>query len=390
MRIRQLLKIFGIFLASLVVLSIVVYGVQLLFLKEDMPFFKGILGGALFVMGYGDSVTASKTMQGILAVIGLVGLNFLAAFITVNLFWRIKDVTLADVAKVISVDGKYYLTFMVVNKGADIVNFQASLLFHKSKSNVLDVHSKAWSYPIIKKGDPYTIKVPLNDDEILRDRLRSMLFFQPDMKMVATFSYADSRTGYESVRVMSYSKEKVSIMQHSEKFFDWLIGNAYPLDLGLIRPINEGTIKLHPYEGGGLQAIINFNVHNDRCEYPDFVMAAFINKRQPWEWSYKFRRNAFLNITMQGTSNIDTVMLEIKTIDDRVYQRGIPVTVDLDTKALKLSDLFKSEDQCVGIREVCFTVKKEYINPPDTEATLFIKRIEIVLPGQPEDYLDTD
>ena len=390
MRIRHLLKIFGLFFSMLLVLSIVVYGIQSLFLKEDMPFFKGVFSGALYIMGYGDSVTASRAFQSILAVIGLFGLNIFAACITVNLFWRIKDVALSDAAKVTFDNGKYYLTLIVINKGVDIVHFQASLLFHKPKSNAHDVYSKAWSYPIIKKGEPFVMNIPLDEDEKLRDRLRSMLFFQPDMKMVATFSYADSRTGYESVRVMSYNRDKITVVQHSEKFYEWLIGNAYPLDLSLIRPINEGTIKLNHCESGGLQAMIDFKVLNDRCEHPDFVMAAFINRRQAWEWCYKFRRNAFLNITMNGTANIKALLFEVKTVDDQVYQREVPVSVDMDTKAIKLSDLFQTEDQCIGIREVCFTVKKEYINPPDTEATLFIKRIEMVLPGQPEDDVETD
>lgn len=360
----------------------------------------------LYILGYGDPASNSQLIKSILAMIGFVSLSLMSAHITVNLFWRIKDVRINEFVSIKRDKDRYFLTFAITNHGGDICNAEAKFSFFDVISNEMEDYPAIRTIPILKRGTTWQIDIPVVIGSVLCEYLRLMHYCNQKIKMIITYTYSDVKTGQQSIRVKEYGidnmraeigqevenpkanaekniSNNMPVKDHNNEFTEWLRMNTYPIDLMMLRPINEGTIVL-THQTDGIKSVVDFSKPNDRRELPTYAAIAYIYKRFVFDMCYLYKKGASFLITAHCSENLQKMHLEVKNeLGEELKPYPLPITQEMKTMVVPIRKIFESIEQCSSITEMLFVIYKDYLVDSEKPAEFFIEKIEIRLPDVP-------
>lgn len=425
MKIKRMGKVILVFITFLIMLALVItmiryFGNVGASITDTIDYFGNSISS---ILGNENLAEHDVWLTNLFALVGVISITFFTAHLTVNLFWRTHDVLISDTMAIWKRNDRYMASVLIGNKGEPICRIGVSLSFFEKSGKFISDCVGEKKISLLDKNYAYKFDFPLDNDEpALRKALRQILSVKTDQELVAVFTYVDTKTGQESMRLKKYDirtiyttrlktgfvtadqqkrvfsqfkdVEKDSIQ--NKKFQDYINGKSYPLDLSKMRLINEGTIKYHTeaFTGSEFQdytddnlymklVSINFLNPNENGEIPPFVMLCLLHNHRPVDWSEYYEDDLLVRITLKGSPDIKKIDLEVKTTNDSVGRITIPVCETAKTEEIKLRDLFEEKNELRYMREFCLVIWRSYI--VSTAASLFIERIELAYPEAPVD-----
>ena len=301
----------------------------------------------LYTIGYG-ALEGDAVIQNILAMIGIISVALMTTFLTINLFWRLDDVKFNK--EIICDLENIKISFK--NKGKAICDMKATFVLYDSEISMNILEPKEYYMPIMLKNSLWNLEVSLN--ETFWYKAIYNLLTSNDKKLYCIFSFVDTKSGQESIKVEEIKKENLNISYDE-----------------FIKPVILKSEYLLKVENGGKLSIdesINYSFKK-KDKDDSFVMMY-----------YNFHNN-YLNLEKY---NKDTTYLEldINTSDNILLNfeiklgNGNNLTKELllDNKKIKIN-LSDYADSLEEITEICYTIFKKN---NELNGTLKINDLKII------------
>lgn len=301
----------------------------------------------LYTIGYG-ALEGDAVIQNILAMIGIISVALMTTFLTINLFWRLDDVKFNK--EIICDLNNIKISFK--NKGKAICDMKATFVLYDSKVSMNILNPQEYYMPIMLKNSLWNLTLSLN--ETFWYKAIYSLLTSNDKKLYCIFSFVDTKSGQESIKVEEIKKENLNISYDE-----------------FIKPVILKSEYLLKVENGGKLSIdesINYSFKK-KDKDDSFVMMY-----------YNFHNN-YLNLEKY---NKDTTYLEldINTSDNILLNfeiklgNGNNLTKELllDNKKIKIN-LSDYADSLEEITEICYTIFKKN---NELNGTLKINDLKII------------
>jgi len=425
-KLKKILKIIAIFILGIIVLCVLYSVTMSIFYKndnEETNILNSTLKYLLYTIGYGD-ISTNLVVQNTFATIGIISISLLSTFLTINLFWRIDDVKINKSILISKGNkNKYYATLLVWNMGADICRLEGSFIAYDNFGNAIVECSDKFNYPLLIKKSVWKIEIPI-ENTFLYEILRNMRKWKKNCKLYFTFSFVDTSTGQESIKVMEYSSDNIfavspenvckveikkkqnwRLLNKLEKsknlddiFTKWLCGNTITYNLRDTKPIeNGGKLSLYPdvlplsekeiLEGAEehefLKAEVNFYKKRGEGDGLPFVMALLDFNSNPLDWSSHYSENGLFHVELSGSTEIDSLVVQIKYGESRekILDKTVSLTNARVTFDFSLQDMLNDKDVDAKvftcIKEICFTVFSKNMTKLKGEFCIYHCEIEI-------------
>lgn len=301
----------------------------------------------LYTIGYG-ALEGDAIIQNILAMIGIISLALMTTFLTINLFWRLDDVKFNKEIFIDSNDIK--MSFK--NKGKAICDMKATFVLYDNNYSMNILEPQEYYMPIMLKNSLWNLTLSLN--ETFWYKAIYNLLTSSDKLLYCIFSFVDTKSGQESIKVEQITKDNLNISYDE-----------------FIKPVILKSCDLLKIENGGKLSIDESIFYSFKKKDSDdaFVMMY-----------YNFHNN-YLNLEKY---NKDTtyIELDINTSDNILLNFEIKLKngnnlskeLLLNNKKIKinLSDYTNSLE---SITEICYTIFKKNNN---LNGTLKINDLKII------------
>lgn len=340
----------------------------------------------LYTIGYGES-KESLLAQNIFALIGIVTVTLMTTYLTINLFWRMDDVKISSQIPIwLEENNKYFASVLIANEGEGICKLKGDFMACDDNGEEIS-KSKSFEKPLLIKKSFWKIDIPV-ENSFLYKVLRTMRKWKLFCRLYLTFSFVDTATGQESIKVVEYTendifavempggfsaepgrkwKERAELQKSSvadKVFDDWICRNVIPLFPGAAIPIeNGGKIYILPAADGGFLAEADFSCG---CAYNEthFVMALLDYRANPMDWSTYYSENAVFLAELSGNDEIGKVTIEIKSNGRKreLLKKEVKVSQEAAVFCFPLQEMIeKNADEEIiesfeSVSEICFTV----------------------------------
>ena len=301
----------------------------------------------LYTIGYG-ALEGDAIIQNILAMIGIISLALMTTFLTINLFWRLDDVKFNKEIFIDSNDIK--MSFK--NKGKAICDMKATFVLYDNNYSMNILEPQEYYMPIMLKNSLWNLTLSLN--ETFWYKAIYSLLTSSDKLLYCIFSFVDTKSGQESIKVEQITKDNLNISYNE-----------------FIKPVILKSEYLLKIENGGKLSIDESIFYSFKKKDKDdsFVMMY-----------YNFHNN-YLNLEKY---NKDTtyIELEINTSDNILLNFEIKLKngnnlskeLLLNNKKIKIN-LSDYTDSLESITEICYTIFKKNNN---LNGTLKINDLKII------------
>lgn len=301
----------------------------------------------LYTIGYG-ALEGDAIIQNILAMIGIISLALMTTFLTINLFWRLDDVKFNKEIFIDSNDIK--MSFK--NKGKAICDMKATFVLYDNNYSMNILEPQEYYMPIMLKNSLWNLTLSLN--ETFWYKAIYSLLTSSDKLLYCIFSFVDTKSGQESIKVEQITKDNLNISYDE-----------------FIKPVILKSCDLLKIENGGKLSIDESIFYSFKKKDSDdaFVMMY-----------YNFHNN-YLNLEKY---NKDTtyIELDINTSDNILLNFEIKLKngnnlskeLLLNNKKIKIN-LSDYTDSLESITEICYTIFKKNNN---LNGTLKINDLKII------------
>ena len=301
----------------------------------------------LYTIGYG-ALEGDAIIQNILAMIGIISLALMTTFLTINLFWRLDDVKFNKEIFIDSNDIK--MSFK--NKGKAICDMKATFVLYDNNYSMNILEPQEYYMPIMLKNSLWNLTLSLN--ETFWYKAIYSLLTSSDKLLYCIFSFVDTKSGQESIKVEQITKDNLNIS------YDEFIKPVILKSCDLLKIENGGKLSID-------ESIFYFFKKKDSDDA--FVMMY-----------YNFHNN-YLNLEKY---NKDTtyIELDINTSDNILLNFEIKLKngnnlskeLLLNNKKIKIN-LSDYTDSLESITEICYTIFKKNNN---LNGTLKINDLKII------------
>jgi hypothetical protein len=383
MSIRKMVGIVIVFCISLICLSLI-FNLVFYFLAEgtggeNNPFSENFMKLPLFLIGYGESPSISAYLQLVLCILGLTMVNFLNAYLTVELFRSRKVVIKPKLVKDAQ-KNRFLALVHVVNKGKQIYNVSLMLQAYRENQDntVLEIGRKEYARKFIppKKTARFEHQIEISD--FLYNFFRDHYYSPGKTKLQVVLEYIDHDSGSqlmakeftvddfypleaENHPETRNPKEKLAL---SEDFKQFISCNDKVLDLSKTIKISEnGDDRAITISQGDPEKEQLIKVHLDFSEKenikpPVFLMALL--KNVPGEdWSNFLAMDYKLVFDLGASEAITVLQLEIKSdyagILTKIVDVKLNTSPEFQQQVIRLQDFETDPVVWATISEICFT-----------------------------------
>ena len=273
----------------------------------------------LYSIGYG-ALEGDSVIQNILAMIGIVSLALMTTFLTINLFWRLDDVKLN---KNITYN-KDYLLMKFENKGKTICDM-----------------------PMLVKNSVWNLRLNLNETfwyKTVYDLLTSN-----SKKLYCIFSFVDTKTGQNSIKVEEITKENIKL---SDKILDYKeFTKTVVYSYKKLLPVeNCGNLQVKEVENA-IEMDYSFD---EKANENSFIML-YYNLHEPNLNLEKYdKQKTYLEFDISSENKVN-LRFEIKT-NENILTEYVIVNNEAKTVRINLQDLNKNLE---NVKEICYTIFKK-------------------------------
>ncbi len=272
----------------------------------------------------------------------------MTTFLTINLFWRLDDVKFNKEIFIDSNDIK--MSFK--NKGKAICDMKATFVLYDNNYSMNILEPQEYYMPIMLKNSLWNLTLSLN--ETFWYKAIYSLLTSSDKLLYCIFSFVDTKSGQESIKVEQITKDNLNISYDE-----------------FIKPVILKSCDLLKIENGGKLSIDESIFYSFKKKDSDdaFVMMY-----------YNFHNN-YLNLEKY---NKDTtyIELDINTSDNILLNFEIKLKngnnlskeLLLNNKKIKIN-LSDYTDSLESITEICYTIFKKNNN---LNGTLKINDLKII------------
>lgn len=306
-------------------------GVNEIFSKTGLYF--------LYTIGYG-ALEGDAFLQNVLAIIGIIALALMSTFLTINLFWRLDDVSMS---KTITLHDNV-LGFQFLNNGRAICDMKATFVVYDNFTSENLEEPKEYYLPVLLKNSHWNLKVNL--DETFWYRAIYDLLSSDDKKLYCIFSFVDTKNGQNSIRVQEVKKEYIMKNEQILKYEDF------------VSPSIINCNSLQACENGS-NVTLNYEENFMNMHY-EFLSSADENSFAMCFYNYHSKP---LNL---GKYNLDTTYIEFSAVSDNKCELKLEFKMSNDVNCAKILEL-NEEPQTIKIpikeidgdleciREICYT-----------------------------------
>lgn len=301
----------------------------------------------LYTIGYG-ALEGDAVIQNILAMIGIISVALMTTFLTINLFWRLDDVKFNK--EIICDLENIKISFK--NKGKAICDMKATFVLYDSKISMNILEPQEYYMPIMLKNSLWNLEVSLN--ETFWYKAIYSLLTSNDKKLYCIFSFVDTKSGQESIKVEEIKKENLNISY--DEFIEPVIFKSSDL--------------LRVENGGKLSIDESINYSFKKKDKDDSFVMLYYNFHNNYLNLEKYNKDTtYLELDINTSDNI-LLNFEIK------LSNGNNLTKELllDNKKIKIN-LSDYADSLEEITEICYTIFKKN---NELEGTLKINDLKII------------
>ena len=301
----------------------------------------------LYTIGYG-ALEGDAIIQNILAMIGIISLALMTTFLTINLFWRLDDVKFNKEIFIDSNDIK--MSFK--NKGKAICDMKATFVLYDSEISMNILEPKEYYMPIMLKNSLWNLEVSLN--ETFWYKAIYNLLTSNDKKLYCIFSFVDTKSGQESIKVEEIKKENLNISYDE-----------------FIKPVIFKSSDLLRVENGGKLSIDeNVNYSFKKKDKDDSFVMMYYNFHNNYLNLEKYNKDTtYLELDINTSDNI-LLNFEIKLKNGNNLSKELL----LNNKKIKIN-LSDYTDSLEEITEICYTIFKKN---NELEGALKINDLKII------------
>ena len=302
----------------------------------------------LYTIGYG-ALEGDSVIQNILAMIGIVSLALMTTFLTINLFWRLDDVKLN---KNITYN-KDYLIMKFENKGKTICDMKVAFSLYDELKYENIGEAKEYYMPMLVKDSVWKLRLDLN--ETFWYKTVYNLLTSNSKKLYCIFSFVDTKTGQNSIKVEEITKENIKL---SDKVLDYKeFTKPIIFSYKKLLPVeNTGNLQVKEVENG-IQMDYSFD---EKTNENSFVML-YYNLHEPNLNLEKYdKQKTYLEFDVSSENRVN-LKFEIKTNSD-ILTESIVINNEAKTVRINLQDFDKNLE---NVREICYTIFFFFFNKND-------------------------
>ena len=285
----------------------------------------------LYTIGYG-ALEGDAVIQNILAMIGIISVALMTTFLTINLFWRLDDVKFNK--EILCDLNNIKISFE--NKGKAICDMKVTFVIYDSNISMNILNPQEYYMPIMLKNSKWNLEVSLN--ETFWYKAIYSLLTANDKKLYCIFSFVDTKSGQESIKVEEIKKENLNISYDE-----------------FIKPVILKSKDLLKIENGG-KLVINENINYSfkRNDSKDSFVMMYYNFHNNYLNLEKYNKDTtYLELDINTSDNI-LLNFEIKLSNGNNLSKELL----LNNKKIKIN-LSDYPDSLEEITEICYTVFKK-------------------------------
>lgn len=296
----------------------------------------------LYSIGYG-ALEGDSVIQNILAMIGIVSLALMTTFLTINLFWRLDDVKLN---KNITYN-KDYLLMKFENKGKTICDMKVAFSLYDELKYENIGEAKEYYMPMLVKNSVWNLRLNLNETfwyKTVYDLLTSN-----SKKLYCIFSFVDTKTGQNSIKVEEITKENIKL---SDKILDYKeFTKTVVYSYKKLLPVeNCGNLQVKEVENA-IEMDYSFD---EKANENSFIML-YYNLHEPNLNLEKYdKQKTYLEFDISSENKVN-LRFEIKT-NENILTEYVIVNNEAKTVRINLQDLNKNLE---NVKEICYTIFKK-------------------------------
>ena len=312
----------------------------------------------LYTIGYG-ALEGDSVIQNILAMIGIVSLALMTTFLTINLFWRLDDVKLN---KNITYN-KDYLIMKFENKGKTICDMKVAFSLYDELKYENIGEAKEYYMPMLVKDSVWKLRLDLN--ETFWYKTVYNLLTSNSKKLYCIFSFVDTKTGQNSIKVEEITKENIRL---SDKVLDYKeFTKPIIFSYKKLLPVeNTGNLQVKEVENG-IQMDYSFD---EKANENSFVML-YYNLHEPNLNLEKYdKQKTYLEFDVSSENRVN-LKFEIKTNSD-ILTESIVINNEAKTVRINLQNFDKNLE---NVREICYTI---FYRDDNKNGTLNISNLKII------------
>ena len=366
----KILKILGIFFGCLLGISLIWYLIESINSAGEGA--NSVIDYILYLIGYGDLEIQNHYSLTVFSIISLFTLTLMSSVFTVNLF------EIRSKAKILPVIGftegrsGYEAHASVKTIGKDIYDVTAVLIAKIGD----ELYSEEIYLPYIPKKSVHKLKLSFDIGSPLYKYMRASIEGKTDITpLIITLTYTDIEGGqeYKSCTKFNYSKESKDFGYSQKDLLldieDYLCCDEFSIDLAKVNAINDEDITLSFEKSNGMQSYTNI-MHaqvnmTSRSDYEpkSFVMACLSDFGETdWRKYADLGYHLDLEYLVKGRM-IVTFEFKYGEKNIKVYRQSLHPNVEEKRFTLDLNSDAISYDELANVREICFTVFYEDIDP---------------------------
>ena len=358
-KLKEIVKTILIFVISMLLICLIVSVYKLIINEIELKELIGKTGlYFLYTVGYG-ALEGDAILQNVLAMIGIVSLALMSTFLTINLFWRLDDVTLNK--KIIYDDN--ILKFEFKNNGNTICDIKCNFMIYDEFTSESIEEAKEYYMPMLLKNAHWNLKVNLN--ETFWYKAIYNLLTNKNIKLYCIYSFVDTKNGQSSIKVEQITRSNIIVNNKVLEYIEFIKSTILSCKK-LLAVENGGKIKLEYVED-----MMNINYKFENTENNKNFVMAFYNFHDNLLNLEKYNKeNTYLEFSVASNKKLN-LNVEIKSSSSE-SKKYIQLTEEAKTIKIPLNEI---ECNLEEIREICYTI---FVEDNETENSLQISDLKIV------------
>lgn len=294
----------------------------------------------LYTIGYG-ALEGDAMLQNILAMLGIISLALMSTFLTINLFWRLDDVTLC---KNISINDDI-IVFTFNNNGRPICDIKASFILYDEFTSENLEEPKEYYMPMLLKNGHWNLKVDLH--ETFWYKVIYNLLSNQNIKLYCIFSFVDTQNGQNSIRVEEFKKDSIIKNDKLLEYEEFITPSIIPCN-SLHSVENGCTVQLTNEQN---LMVMNYKF-NKNCENTSFAMAFYSFHNNALNLEKYNKETTFLEFSIASEKKVN-MKLEIKMFNNFTCTKELEFNEKAKTIQIPLNEI---DGDLENIKEICFTI----------------------------------
>lgn len=389
MKSKRIITMMFSFLISILIFCILVVIIISVIRSEEFTLsaiLDQVASSFLYITGYDSLYDDNWIVKCALAIVGILALSLLSAYLTVLFLYRTDVKIYPNIFIWQDKQGHYYCTVIIENLGKAVCNLQMSFGLYSGSSGDMMHDEDIITDNICERYRPILLKKKIWRESFIISPVESILFFKAfhsfvnkeKYKLYVLWSCTDEITGQENIHVQSYDYNDcvfclpdwehniIEYIDIQDQFKEFICKEQHVIPLNSAIPINAEAIRLYHLSSNQRDELtmeIDYDHVNLNTIDPEFFVMASIQFKKPENWELFYDRKWELQFEMFGdTDKIETITVEIKKkerlekvlwrefkVEEKLYPDGPRYSIPLCSDELIREDFQE-------IKEVDFTV----------------------------------